>query len=209
MKKYLKWIGIGFLALAVIGIFLPESSSDSNGEESLDSKDKAESKNEVIHWTQGGFVDEFGDSNGKRFLKYIDNEASFTNSAVTDENLIVTILLSDEIQGTIIESTWETVYDTFQVLRFRFDEYADGNLETFYGDWRCTFKLKDGTKRSRKLEVFSNELGISKEHTEEIMNELKEQRDVRFYISDDYATRYSFEIKGFNGFNEGIEEYGW
>ena len=42
---------------------------------------------------------------------------------------------------------------------------------------------------------FSNELGISKEHTEEIMNELKEQRDVRFYISDDYATRYSFEIQ--------------
>ena len=206
MKKYLKWIGIGFLALAVIGIFLPESGNDS---ESANSKDKAEPKEEVIHWTQGGFVDEFGDSNGKRYLEYVDNEALFTNSAVTDENLIVTILLAESIQGTIMESTWETVYDTFQVLRFRFDEYADGNLETFYGDWRCTFKLKDGTKRSRKLEVFSNELGISKEDTEELMSELKEQRDVRFFISDDYSTRYSFEINGFNGFNEGIEEYGW
>ena len=35
------------------------------------------------------------------------------------------------------------------------------------------------------------------------------QRDVRFFISDDYSTRYSFEINGFNGFNEGVEEYGW
>lgn len=191
MKKYLKWIGIAFLALAVIGIFLPESETEKSAESEKEANSK--SATEITHWYQGEFQDEFGDLTGDKYLFYEDSDALFSNSAANNRNLTVQVFLEKDI------------------IWMRFDEYQDGNNETFssYDKWYASIKFEDGTKKVELLDENPSSLEFSKTATAEILEQLIDSNTVKFRFYDNYSTQYSFEIDGFNGLNEGIEEYGW
>ena len=143
---------------------------------------------EVTHWIWGNVFDEFGDATGEHYLVYTDKNAKFSNSATTADKLIVEVYL---LKGE---------------LRMKFDEYAGGNFESFYGDWKATVKFLDGSKRTSSLRVFSDELAFYPKLYEEILTELKEKRTVKFFVFNDGFTEYSFQIKGFNGLDWGLQK---
>ena len=178
MKKYLKWIGIGFLALVVIGIFLPKDETDANT---------------GLDWKIEQIKDDFGDATGE--VSLVHYSKGTVSGPYDDEPCSVKWSFKKNKIGS------QDLY--FQVTR----EGRDKPRE-FYSDesFICKIKYADGTKETDYLsKSYPSELVFHEGLAKRIAEDLSSGQEVQIII-EGAAYDYSMTLKEASGLNALVEE---
>lgn len=129
------------------------------------------------NWNQGDFVDEFGDSIGKKYIVSNTIEGDFSNTATKDSKLFVQLLISNENKVAIFMS-----------------EYSENRpAEKFEGYIKA--KNEEGKIYSSKVDQWNNSGGLSVYDRKDLIKFLENSKEVKFYITNKYSSRYNFVLK--------------
>lgn len=138
-------------------------------------------------WQIGHYVDEFNEVTGEEFA-YIDLTGTFSNSATTNSELVVRIIVD------------------FNDVEFYLLEYGNYKLTSLFNDPTYTIRIKDG---SDILHTFTGILSkstsriiLDTQYRDEMLDVLNAGGKIRFAITDDNSssTKYNFVINNANNF---------
>lgn len=128
------------------------------------------------NWTQGTFVDDFGDSTGEKYIFKGGITGFFSNSATKNSSLFVEILISSDSKVAI----YLTEYSKNRPA-VKFDGYIKA-------------KNDQGKLYSSTVFEWNKSGGLSVYDKKDLIKFLTNSKEVKFYISDKYSSKYSFVL---------------
>jgi hypothetical protein len=143
-----------------------------------------------IIWAEKVFVDEFGDETGEKFLLAKGLKGTFSNSAVDNEDLLVSVYIMSDSIG------------------FRLYEYNDTLVKNIYSSTKkYTVDVKDGSGDKHEF-IGSMMSDMIKIRDKAIFNIFDSGGDITFIITDDdfSVCKYKVTLRDVNGVSKRFKD---